>query len=332
MRITWLLPLLALGCASSDDEPASTTGGPDPTSSSTVDTGTSPTSDTATTEPEEPAPYILDEDEAPDVDVDLDEVGTTLQGVLDSARELNAMPVQASYDKAMEGQGDQCPYYYTTPQGTYWFDNCTSTEGTEFNGYVFAYGESDVPDGYGGLMTYWSASGAATVVDDRGNLLEIGGQAYHTSTSGPGYVSFTSVVAGTFSWEGAEADGTWMSEGVDPDFILYGQKVTGQLGDNRYMYVDGGFGGIEGGWAVAFDENIIAEPQPGVTCTEELTGTVGVRTPEGQWVDIVFDGDIEAEVDPADCDGCGAAFVQGEVVGQVCVDATSLVAWEDSPW
>jgi len=331
MRTTWLLPLLALACSPADGDATGPDGTDTDPPTSTVDSGT-PTADTGASPTEEPAPYIVDEEEAPDVEVDLDDVGTTLQLVLDTALSLNALPVEASYDKAMEGQGSQCPYYYTTPQGTYWFDNCTAETGSEFNGYVFAYGESDVPDPYsGGTMSYWSASGAATVVDPAGNLLEVGGTAYHTTTTSTGLVSFTSVVAGTFAWGGAEATGTWLEEELDPDFILYGYKTTGQF-PGRLMYLDGGFSGISDGWAVAFDENAIAEVALGSTCPDELSGTVGIRTPEGQWVDIVFDGDLYAAVDAEACDGCGVAFVQGEVVGEVCVDATVVLDWEETPW
>lgn len=337
MRTTWLLPMLALACSPSEGDdttspPPGTTPTDPTTETPTADTGTPGTTDTGT-EPEEPVPYIIDEEEAPDVEVDLDRVGETLQDVLDMALSLNAVPVQASYDQAMEGQGGQCPYYYTTPQGTYWFDNCTSEHGSTFNGYVFAYGESDVPEPYsGGVMSYWSASGAATVVDAEDHLLEVGGSAYHQSTVAPGYTTFTSVVAGTFTWDGGEAVDTWLGDGLDPDFTLYGYVTTGPVGGGRLMYLDGGFGGIEGGWAVAFDENQIAQASLGVDCATELSGTVGVRTPEGQWVDIVFDGNPEGAVPAASCDGCGVGFVQGEVVGDVCVDATSVLDWEQSPW
>ena len=129
-----------------------------------------------------------------------------------------------------------------------------------------------------------------------------------------------------------EAVDTWLGDGLDPDFTLYGYVTTGPVGGGRLMYLDGGFGGIEGGWAVAFDENQIAQASLGVDCATELSGTVGVRTPEGQWVDIVFDGNPEGAVPAASCDGCGVGFVQGEVVGDVCVDATSVLDWEQSPW
>jgi hypothetical protein len=241
--------------------------------------------------------------------------------------------VQDSYDAAMANQGPQCPYYYTTPDGTYWFDNCTAESGAEFNGYVFAYGESGVPDGYGGTFDYWSAFGAATVLDPLGELLEMGGQAYHTTQYGFGYTAYTSVLQGTFSWTGPEASGTWMGEGIDPDFILYGYRVGEPDSGARLMYVDGGFSGIGEGWAVAFDENQVAEAAMGVSCPEELSGTVGVRSPEGQWVDVIFDGDADGSfTSDAVCEGCGDAFVQGQLVGTVCVDPTGLVDWSVSPW
>ncbi len=331
MKNHWLLPLVALACTA--EPPDDTSSSDPPAATSPAPTVPGPVIDTGTSEVDEPAPYIVEEDDLPDVTVDLAEAEGALQDALDLALTVHALPVESSYNAAMSTQGSQCPYYYTTADGTYWFDNCTAESGAEFNGYVFAYGESGVSDGYGGTFDYWQAFGAATVVDPSGHLLEMGGQAYHTTGYGFGFTTYTSVVQGTFAFDGPEGDGTWMGEGIDPDFILYGYRAGEGDDAARLMYVDGGFGGIGDGWAVAFDENQIAEAELGVACPDELSGTVGVRSPEGQWVDVIFQGDAAGGFVPAGgCDGCGDAFVQGELVGTLCVDPTGLVGWGESPW
>jgi hypothetical protein len=328
MRSPFLL-LLALACSPAD-EPATMDPG---SSNEPIDTDTTPSTDTATTDPtDEPAPYIVPDEGIDAVDVDLEAAQEALQAALGTALTVTAVPVQAGYDAAMVGEDDRCPYYYTTPDGTYWYDNCTSAAGTEFNGYAFAYIATGEPDPYspGVLVDYWSAFGAATVKDADGKLLELGGSAYVARAYGAGYQAWTSVVQGTFQWEGPEAQGTWLETGIDPDFVLYGYALDGLPG--AVMYVDGGLGNLEGGWAVAFDENQIAASTLGVSCGTEVSGVVGVRTPDGVWVDVLFDGEPEGQVDAALCDGCGEAWVQGEPVGTMCVDATVLIDWEVSPW
>ena len=316
-----LLLVLAIACGPADD-PA----GNGPTG--TKDAPTSPSTD------EEPAPYIVDDDGSGPADVDLAEAEAALQDALSTALTVTAVPIQEGYEAAMDGEDDRCPYYYTTPDGTYWYDNCVSDAGTEFNGYAFAYAGVGIPDAYtpGALVDYWSAFGAATVLDSGGDLLELGGSAYVAHSYGAGFQTWTSVVQGTFQWDGPEAGNTWLDSDIDPDFAMYGYAVDTLPG--AVMYVDGGLGNLDGGWAVAFDENQIISDSLGSSCGTELSGVIGIRTPEGVWVDVLFDGepDIEAEVDPGLCDGCGEAWVQGAAVGTVCVDATVLLDWEVSPW
>ncbi len=325
MRSPFLL-LLALACSPAD-EPAD----PKPGSTSDTDTTTTDTGSSAT-EDDEPAPYIVPDEGGDTIDVDLEEAEAALQAALATALTVTAVPVQEGYDAAMVGEDDRCPYYYTTPDGTYWYDNCASDAGTEFNGYAFAYMATGEPDPYtpGVLVDYWSAFGAATVLDANGRLLELGGSAYVARSYGQGYQAWTSVLQGTFQWEGPQARNTWLETDIDPDFVMYGYALDALPG--AVMYVDGGLGNLDGGWAVAFDENQIAASSLGASCGTELSGVVGVRTPDGVWVDVLFDGEAEGEVDAALCDGCGEAWVQGEAVGTMCVDATVLIDWEVSPW
>ncbi len=278
----------------------------------------------AETLPLEPAPYVVDAEGTEVPDVDLAEVSSVLQGALDQLLSIHAQPVRAAYDEVMAGQDARCPYYYTTADGSYWYDSCESENGSAFNGYIFAFGSEDGVDPvYGFPVDSWSAFGAATVVDPEGRVMEMGGTAVVSTLYGDGYTTFTSVVQGTFVWDGA-VDG-WLTTDLSPDLTLYGYAVDG-LAD-KFMYIDGGVSGLDGGWAVAFADNQIAGVAMGVSpCGEELSGTVGVRSPEGVWVDVVF------QQTAAGCDGCGEAYVQGQSVGEVCVDATVLTDWAVSPW
>jgi hypothetical protein len=322
------VPCLLLALTACGSEPDPEKDGVDATdTNASTDTG-----ETSPTEPDEPAPYIVPDVGGTVADVDLAEVATVLQDTLASALTVTAIPVQTAYNAAMTGEDSRCPYYYATADGTYWYDACTSDAGTEFNGYAFAYSVQAAPDPYapGGLMDYWQVFGAATVLDNAGGLMELGGVAYVSHTYGAGYETHTSVVQGTFQWDGPEAAGTWMDSDVDPDFAMYSYTVDNLQG--ALMFVDGGLGGLPGGWAVAFDENQILSASLGSSCGTEISGSIGVRTPEGVWVDVLFDGDTENPVPAAACDGCGEAYVQGTHVGQVCTDATVLLDWQGAPW
>lgn len=298
-------------------------------------TGTAP--GTTVTPEDPPSPYIYDEQTVPEATVALSEVEAALQAALDLVMTVNAKPVEAAYTSAMTGATGACPYVYTTPDGSYWYDSCTAITGTEFDGYVFAYGADGVFDPYSGMtVDYWYAFGGATVVDGQGHTLEVGGGATvykaYGNYAGLDLVSWYSQLQGTFAWDGPEAADTWMDAGIDPDLVISSTSVPslGLSGVGLY----GGFGGFLDGWAVAFDENVVGSPLLGMPCGEELSGTIGVRAPDGSWVDVRFDGAAEAtdDFEPSECDGCGRAYFQGEEIGQVCVDVDTLLAMGVQPW
>jgi hypothetical protein len=285
-----------------------------------------------------PSPYIVPEGDPPVPTATLDEVRTALQEALDVAFTVHAAPVETAYETAMAGANAACPYVYTTPEGSYWYDSCTSDAGTEFDGYVFSLsGEGIVEPETGAVYDYWYAFGGATVVDAQGHTLEVGGGAVVqkvTSDDGGGaLVYYYSDLAGTFGWDGAEASGTWLETDLDPDLSLYAYAATDY--EASYVELSGGFGGLADGWAVAFDTNQVGSVLLGLPCETELSGTVGVRAPDGTWMDVQFDGpDPEALDDfvAADCDGCGEVWFQGEPMGEICVDVSTLLASGVAPW
>ena len=287
----------------------------------------------------DPSPYIVAEQQAPEAGETIASVQQALQRGLDLVLDVNAGPVRVAHDEVMAHQGGGCPYYYATPDGSYWLDGCTAPSGATYNGYVFGLETGDVVDPKSGLtFNTWYAAGGATVVDPTGDVFELGGTAATqriTGFVGEGklpYISNLSVLQGSFGWEGSSAGGTFLAEGIDPDLQLRLQEIVGMAA--RTAVFVGGFGGYDGGWAIAFDENLIFTASLGSDCPDELSGTVAVRSPVGEWFDVRFDGPVsEAEVVAAeDCDGCGTAYFHGEEFGEVCVDASALLGWESDPW
>ena len=279
---------------------------------------------------EAPSPYIVEEPAPPEASASVAQVEAALQGIVDRVMDVRAQPVQAAYDSVMAGQSGGCPNYYDSPDGTYWFDQCTADTGAAFSGYVFAYGGYDAIDPYSGLpMDYWVAYGGATVDTAAGQRFELAGNAYWSATESPDGNAYQSLVQGTFGWDGPEAAGTWMGDPVDPDLYWYAASFP-QVG-GTYLYVEGALG--VGPEAVAFDGVQIGR-FVGFSCEAEPGGTVGVRVADGSWYDVQFHGPTDAKPDvaPADCDGCGDVSYRGEPMGQVCIDWSSWTGWGSTPW
>jgi hypothetical protein len=285
-----------------------------------------------------PSTYIFDEDAPPEPTASLDEITASLQDALDLTMAIHATPVQEAYEVAMAGSTAACPYVYQTPDGSYWYDSCTANDGTSFDGYVFAYGASNLFDpGSGFVFDYWYAFGGATIQVPGGDELELAGLALWqkgVNDNGGTPIEFHyTELGGTFAWDGVEADGTWLRMGLDPDIVVSSNSMP-TLGLSMST-LDGGFGGFGDGWAIGYDENVIGSELFGMPCEAEVSGTIGLRAPDGTWYDLQFDGAADA-ADPtfeaSECDGCGQAFYRGEPMGQICADFSVLVEMGVSPW
>ncbi len=317
-RRAWL-PALLMGWACGSDDPEG---------------GRSP-SNTPPTDGEAPSPYIAPEADAPEPTADLGEVAAAAQAALDGVRAFNGRPVQAAYDAAMVGQEGACPDYYANDYGTYWYDACTSSLGTTFSGYAFAYFEEDYYDpSYDITYSYWQVYGGGTV-EDATSLLELSGSAlWLEGVTSDGLAQlFQSSVSGTFSYDGDASAGTWLAgDGGDPDLFLY--ATTYPTFDAKYLYIDGGYSGFgEVGWAASFADLELSNAGTGTTCPEEPGGSMAIRAGDGGWYDLIFHGATSYTVaDEAECDGCANVFFEGAAIGQACIDVTSALGWDGVPW
>jgi hypothetical protein len=291
--------------------------------------------DVTPAEVEEPAPYIFDEEAPPVADLEAGDLEAAIESAIALSLTLNAAPIFPAYDAAMVGAEESCPAYYDYQGSQYWYDTCTASTGARYSGYSFyqLYDGYDAGDGsvYDGQTVY----GVAEIVTPDGYTYEAGGSAQNLVATGPGYTYFSSVIAGSFAWDGPEAAGTWLETGVSPDITLLGYVIPES---GNYIMLDGGLSGLGGDLdTVVFDAVVLfdfAGPS-GSPCPTEPGGVVSVRDGVGNWYDVVFDGPSEYGLemsDPALCDGCGSAWFRGEPIGEVCADFTSLLDWEVSPW
>ena len=298
-----------------------------------------PTAEPTTVEKEQPLPYIYEEEPLPSPAVDADMVAAAANAGLVRALELGAAPVFPAYKAAMAAADSGCPNYYDYNGSLYWYDNCMAEGGGSFSGYSFYQLYDHMDDGAGSVYNGEGLSGVSQVVTADGHRFEAGGSAYYyridhaaQSPDDATYSTWISVVQGAFGYDGTEAAGTWLTEGVAPDLTYYAAYVPALEG--RTAVVDGSVGGLSGDISyLVFDNLTLWSPEIS-TCPQEPGGGFSVRGSDGYWYDVTFDGatDWGQQVAAADCDGCGRLWFEGEELGTVCVDFSSALGWGDAPW
>ncbi len=269
------------------------------------------------------------------VSVDLPAVEAALSDLLLSVRELNAAPVLAGYQAAMADADDTCPAYYEQDGNTFWYATCQAESGAEYDGYAFftRYEQYDLfGDG-----TAWDAdvlSASADITEADGDRLHVGGTAYlGESVIKEDVRGWISVVAGAFMGSGPDVSESWIGDGATPTLTSY--AIRYELYDLNLLYLYGSIG-LEGDLtAASFGPLFIYTQMAGVyPCAEEPAGSVSLRDPSGTWMDVVFDLDPETLelAEGRACDGCARVTVEGDEVGEICIDGSSMVDWTDAPW
>lgn len=276
-----------------------------------------------------PSEYIYDEEAAPVAEVDAATVEASLQLVLDGVYSyVDTDPLFAAYDRAMSGQSGSCPAWYNDGDAVFWYDECTSDLGNSYSGYGYELSYENYEEGgyvYNGRALY----AAFTIDTSEGYRFDGAGLAYALSYSTDTDTVAYKVVQGTFRWDGPEAAGSWMDVGLSPDLTLATYTTLNAPG-GVYIYADGGVSPLDGAMvAASFADVFIISEEFGSNCSAEPSGTISLRTADGAWYDVLFDGPTESAmiVDEADCDGCGSVWYLGEHVGDACVDFSSFSDW-----
>ena len=285
--------------------------------------------ETATLDPgidDAPAAYEYDPGDEVTNFLEVEDIGLAVQDALVATVQLHADPVFAAYHAVMAEADEQCPSYYSYDGNSFWYDYCTSDSGAVFDGYGFYYLYEDYDDG----DRVWNGealNGLARVTDSQGRVFDAAGEAGTMLSAQDGWTIFYSYVYGGFTWDGDEADDTWMDTGARPDLVAY--AAYADEGGGWYYYVDGDAGGVaDGVAAVAFNELLLGNAAGGVKCTKEPIGDVSVRDEEGNWYLVDFDA-TQGSAGQA-CDGCGTVTVEGQSLGEACVDLSDLEA--ALPW
>jgi len=291
--------------------------------------------DSTPTPDEDDAPYLPDDTEVDLPSFNAEAVGEALGPALAQARSISAVPVVQSYFEATAGMDSDCPGWLNFDGTEYWYDYCTAGDGTVFDGY----GAHVIFDGYalgdGNLWDGYQISSLGTVITPAGDIFEAAGGAYvlWTETNDGGF-AYQSYLDDGFAYDGPAAQGSWMTTGISPSLSSYilSYPIGGWSGNavvlsGQILVDDGSIS------AVVFEDFFLYSELLGSPCPEEPDGLISVLDSSGNWIDLLFDGgQWGEEVDAAVCDGCGAAWYQGNLLGEVCADFSSVLDWTESPW
>lgn len=301
MRTLALLPMALWACK---DEPAA----------STETVALDPAFD------DDPSEYAYTPEDGTVEPISLDALAAGLDDALRVTLGFTADPVMSAYDGLMAQADSGCPAYYSYDGNSFWYDSCTSDEGATYDGYGFYYAYEDY---YDGTYTWNGATftGLARIEDADGHVFEAGGSAGTIVADYEGWQVVYTTVYGGFSWDGDEATDTWLETDGDPDLYMYGARHTETGG--WYAYVEGGASGVSDTLsAVTLNGVLFGDAAGGVTCEIEPIGDLSARDLNGTWYEIDFDA-VQSR-DNAACDGCGEVTVEGQVLGEVCVDLSNL--------
>lgn len=283
-----------------------------------------------------PSPYLPAETTPPEPQYSSDEIGLAIEEALSTLYDLNAQPVLSAYTEVIDGQDDYCPRYYSGDAGYYWFDQCQSTTGTSFSGYGFyTYYDAQYSPGDGNFMTGEVVTGASSITTPEGHMLNLSGTVghiYRQHETNP-TESYQTVVNGTFDWNGPSAIDTWLNTSIELDLNVFAYIHTEANG--KYIGISGGIAGLDGDFnAIVFDQIGLIDAALGGACEQEPYGAISVRSPEGEWYDVLFDGvnPNTFENDPSQCDGRGHVSFRGTSIGTVAIDFSNLYLFETSPW
>ena len=289
-------------------------------------------------EPDEPTPYVLDDEEEDEaVLLELEALRLGIEEAIDVSFQLDPVELHEAYESLRYGDYSACPYYYDSYYDLYgyyyWVDTCSSNSGWSFTGNGRSYSYGPYVDGSSDYAYRNYFYGAARIDTPDGLTFVGSGYAnnYQYTNTSNGYSYHYSNLSGDFRWDGALD--TWL--GQDLQVALYTYAYRSPDGGTATS-LSGSLTGLQGEVNTAvFDGVFLYDEVLGSPCSLEPSGIISLRDEDGQWYDVHFDGPESGATAmwPPDCDGCGKAWHEGELLGAVCPDFDRMIVWpEERPW
>lgn len=284
-----------------------------------------------------PSAYTYTPDGDSDDSFDAEAIEAGLDEVFSVIRDMNARHVVDSYDTLMAEADASCPGADDYDGYSLWINACTSESGAHYQGYAYDVYYPDYDVGGGTVGDYTLVAGTADITSADGHLAHVGGNALLIEGTSPdGGQVWYSVINGSFFSELPGYADTWLATGDAPSLTL--QAVRYEEYDINLVSVSGSMA-LQGAiTAVSTDAlgiytyNALYGDHNFYPCAEEPAGSLAFRDDRGAWYEVTFDVDPETLAVDGDCDGCAMVTRDGEPVGEICIDASTLVDWESTPW
>ncbi len=268
----------------------------------------------------ESTPYEPDlEDAGATPQLTASDVEAALDEVVPRLRDFHAGAVVDTYEEVMALGSGGCPDVTSFEGTVYWGESCSTGAGVTFTGE----GElTTFEDEYLDLPSFvWDGRDLyveATMTTSQGTWdgAGVAWQRYGEPTAQGAFPTWTSRIAGTFSYEGSD---TWLGGSLRPHLDL--SITLDQLDQAREATINGGVTGLESAAEAAWFHEVLSLEAS--SCPEEPEGTLLVRDTAGGWYELAFDDT---------CDGCGAVLFDGTDIGEACIDIGPLHAWDTAPW
>ncbi|MFT5681611.1 MAG: hypothetical protein ACI8RZ_002517 [Myxococcota bacterium] len=274
----------------------------------------------------EEAPYLADPDASDSPDFSSDDVGAAVEEALVVITQIDVVPIVSVYDTLLTQTDDTCPLWSDYDGTPLWYDSCVADTGVQFDGYGLASPWAGTDDGSGNIWWGTQLYSIATITDADGQVFTSGGSATSlVGTTADGAELTYNAIEGGFSWDGPEAEGTWLDWGIDPTLVWYSARDPTSGG--QVITLSGAITLDEGPIAaVVLDSIYLTDEILGSSCGQEPSGTISLLDSEGRWYDLIFDGPTDAapEVPEEACDGCATAWYRGTSLGEACVDFSVL--------
>jgi hypothetical protein len=290
--------------------------------------------------PDEPSAWEY-EGEAHTAEFDQAKIEESIAAAIAQVRIITGHSPINAYLNIMGAADEHCPTNSEYEGSSYWYGGCTTSSGTQFEGYSFYEEYVDSPlFGEGSNMFGTSLNTQGSVVLGDGNRFDMGGsvQVYEGTINNEEIYAWFTAVDGTFGWADSEMDESWMGGPIRPTIQSIAYLWTFEDGStHRAVNTTAGLAGLEAEWDTVYLSEVFSVDSLGGywPCTDEPSGRISVRSTEGDWFQVVYDVEQDGDawaIAPGACDGCGTVFIGGEAVGEVCNDFSVLRDWEDQPW
>ncbi len=266
--------------------------------------------------------------------VDLLSIEIAINESLLTVLDYNATTISESYNSIMSYSDSSCPAAYEQDGNSFWYGQCKSEQEMTYDGYLFytSYQNHDL-FGDGTIWDATSFAGSSNMQYPTGENAHWGGNSYIANGTNPeGMPTFLSIINGSFWDQNADS---WLKDGLSTSMVMYAiDYILPEFPDAtaNFIHLNGSLPITNGEiTAISFQEVSLYSETLQYPCELEPIGRLSARTVDSDWIEIHFDVEEDWTLTGL-CDGCGSAYLNDQLVGEICLDLSPILDWEEAPW